>query len=108
MNMERQGFNEGNGLEIDIDFVLANPETITDFFGDHRECYEKLKKGGTLYLRTSLDSQEEWEADGEDDLPPLDPSKATNEQRAKNIAGFFREHEDIKKLFLASIKETQV
>lgn len=92
---------EGEGFKISPDFVVANAEVVTDFFGDNRKEYEKLLKGGVKYLRTSLDSSLPFDEDrpGESDLPPLDPSRI-NEQRAKSISGFFEEYPDVKAAFL--------
>lgn len=93
-----------SGVQFNIseDLIKRNNEIVTDFFGNKRNWYEKLKQGGQTYGRTSLDSSNNYDEDGknpdENDLPPLDPSKIT-EERAKSIAAFFRETPEAKKAF---------
>lgn len=102
MIMEQQGFTE-NGFTIDPSFILGNKEAVVDFFGDNRKWYEQLLKGGSTYVRTSLDSQEIVEGEdsnGENDLPPLDEKRVTD-GRAETISKFFTEVPGAKDAFIA-------
>ncbi len=97
--MEQMQFEEISSLTKET--VLTNREKVVDFFGDNRAWYEKLLAGGQRFGRTSLDSQKEFDADGkgdEDDLPPLDPSRIT-EERAVTILSFFQEYPEAQKAF---------
>ena len=105
--MEQNTFNEVV-KKIDVDFILANREIVTDFFGDRRNWYEKLVRGGSTFNKTSLDSQNEYDIDlsdeqkdDEPDLSPLEPNRIT-EERAKSISVFFEEYPEAKKMFLES------
>lgn len=102
-NAPRQANVEREGFEITPDFLLANKEVITDFFGDNRLIYALLKKSSATRPSVALEtkellahdedsgkSEDEQRAMPIDDLP-LDPSLITQE-RAKNIADFFREY----------------
>lgn len=95
----KREFSEEPTKEIGISFIIENKEITADFFGDNRNWYQKLKKGGTLYLRTSLDTQESWDNDGEEDIPPVDPARITD-HRAMSIKAFFEEYPEAKKAFL--------
>jgi hypothetical protein len=97
-HMTQQGF-EGEKFQITPGFIVDNKDNVTDFFGDNRESwYKKLLAGGITFPRTSLDSQESFEGE-DDDLPPLDPKRIT-ENRAENIAKFFAEYPDAFQSFL--------
>jgi hypothetical protein len=99
--IEQQGFKEE--VTLDASFVLENGELVTDFFGDNREWYQKLMDGGSMYGRTSLDSQEDFNAEDEHDGAPLEPLRIT-EGRAKSIALFFKEYPDAKTACIAYIQ----
>lgn len=92
----------GEQFDINVELVKSNAEIVTDFFGDNRKWYEQLKNGGQMYGKVSLTSSNEYDEDDknpdENDLPPLDPSKIT-EERAKSITAFFRETPEAKKAF---------
>lgn len=102
---EQMGQIEDNSFNPDQQFILANKEDITDFFGNNRNWYAILRRGGQRYGKTSinipgtsLNSKEYMEAHMEDeiqDLPPLDIDEI-NEGRAKNIANFFIEYPEAK------------
>lgn len=95
-----QGF-EGEGFAVTPEIIIENRELVTDFFGDNRSWYESLKNGGQTYGRTFLDSQEDFNVDGNGDdmdLPPLEPAKITQE-RAKSIAAFLKETPDAQMAF---------
>lgn len=104
-HMTQQGF-EGEKFQITREFIVDNKENITDFFGDNRHSwYKKLLAGGSTFTRTSLDSQESFEGE-DDDLPPLDPERIT-ENRAENIAKFFVEYPDAFQSFLQYSNTTE-
>lgn len=86
---------KGDSFETGLttDFILGNKEIVTDFFGDNRTTwYAKLLQGGSTFLKTSLDSQDEYDEGTTEemtpDAPPLEPERVTPE-RAKNIEAFF-------------------
>lgn len=92
---------------LTVEYILANKEVITDFFGDNRKWYQILVKGGMKFGKTSLDSQEEYDVDLPDpefeadrDLPPLDEKKLT-EARAVNVSKFFEEYPEAQAAFKA-------
>ncbi len=102
-NAPRQSIPEGEGFEITPDFLLANKEVVTDFFGDNRQTYALLKKSSATRPSVALETKELLAHDEDggkseeqqrtmpiDDLP-LDPSLITQE-RAKHVADFFREN----------------
>ena len=91
---EQMGSQEGKKIEIGIPLILSNKETVVDFFGDNRNTwYQALLRGGSTFGRVSLDSKEDFTTDDEIDLPPLN-SEAVTENRAENIAAFFRENHE--------------
>jgi hypothetical protein len=78
---------------------LKNREKVVDFFGDNRETwYKKLLSGGTTFSKVSLDSHQEYDGD-ENDLPPLDPLRIT-EERAGSIAKFFAAYPEANEAFV--------
>lgn len=90
----------GEGLVITADLLTKERELVVDFFGDHREWYEKLLRGGQKYPRTSLDSKSDYDVDNENpdenDIAPLDVELLT-EVRAKSLIGFFQEYPEAEK-----------
>lgn len=90
------------------DFIMNNGEIIVDFFGDKREWYDKLKSGGSTYRKTSLDVVDGFDEDGlgvnDQDLPPLDVSRLT-EERGVQIESFFKVYPEAKRAFLVYLKQ---
>lgn len=85
---------------VNRDFIIANKETVLDFFGDSRgtvgSWYDQLNGPGTLHKRTSLvDSSKigelntlpEEEAGTSDIKPPLDLDLLLD--KVDNIVTFF-------------------
>lgn len=94
---------EGEGFVLSSSFILEQAELVTDFFGDNRDWYYKLQNGGSTYGKVSLHSAEAYDIDGknpdENDLPPLDPAKITQE-RAETIRLFFKVYPAAKEAFM--------
>lgn len=97
MTMEQQSFEE-EGFQIGTSYILEHKEGVVDFFGDNRGWYLRLLAGGSTYKRTSLDSQRDFEGEGDADLPPLEPERVI--ARVDDIARFFGEYKDAKRDFL--------
>ena len=105
--MEYQSF-EGENSDISISFVLTHREIVADFFGDRRDWYSKLLKSGITYNKTSIDSKKPYDTDRKKDddvidFPPVEPEEIT-ENRAKNIAAFFKEVPGAKEAFLEYVQ----
>ena len=81
---------------------------MIDFFTKNRDWYQKLQNGGSTYGSTSLDTNKAYDVDGknpdENDLPPLEPTKITQE-RADKISHFFKEYPAAKVAFMEDYKE---
>lgn len=109
--METIQFQE-NGFEITSDLVEKNKVLVTDFFGDNRNWYEKLNRGGSTYGKTSLNSTEPFDVDLADDdknfsdvdQAPLDPERIVGD-RLKNIVNFFAEYQQAQEEFTRYYKE---
>lgn len=99
-------------IELSKYFIFNNHTVVADFFGDNRELYEQLKKGGSSFPGTSLDFKGEFDADlGEDlsvekDLASVDPERLT-EERATSVAMFFQENPQVSNAFLEYYKHDQ-